>query len=289
MAYDGRVQLVTFVSLALFLLVGARQVLDGHADDRRVRRLQRPRRAGQRADRDAALALGRAAAVADPARPAERRARAGARAGRPRGACCRCGRSKGGSASRTSASATAAPTSPPILEGISLDVPAGTTVAIVGRSGSGKTTLIKCLAGLLEPTEGAILYDGLDLRTLDYRDAAPPDRLRPPGEPPLRRHDRAQHRASARTSPTRSACGRRRAWPHAHEFVERLPLGYETRVGESGLRSRAASSSGSRSRAPSTTGRRCCSSTRRRARSTPSPSARSRRTSTSCSRAARRS
>ena len=50
------------------------------------------------------------------------------------------------------------------------DVRAGREVALVGRSGSGKTTLIKCLAGLLEPTEGAILFDGFELETLDYRD-----------------------------------------------------------------------------------------------------------------------
>src|SRR5262249_17340682 len=62
------------------------------------------------------------------------------------------------------------PDSPPILENISLDVPSGKMVAIVGRSGSGKTTLIKCLAGLLEPSEGTIRYDGVDLKTLNYRE-----------------------------------------------------------------------------------------------------------------------
>ena len=60
--------------------------------------------------------------------------------------------------------------SPAILEDISLDVPAGKLVAIVGRSGSGKTTLARCLAGLLEPTGGTIRYDSVDLRTLSYRD-----------------------------------------------------------------------------------------------------------------------
>ena len=59
------------------------------------------------------------------------------------------------------ASATAVRKRRPILQDITLDVPAGKTVAIVGRSGSGKTTLAKCMAGLLEPTEGTILFDGL--------------------------------------------------------------------------------------------------------------------------------
>jgi ATP-binding cassette subfamily B protein len=62
------------------------------------------------------------------------------------------------------------PEAPPILQDITVDVPAGKTVAIVGRSGSGKTTLAKCMAGLLEPTDGTILFDGQDLKSLNYRD-----------------------------------------------------------------------------------------------------------------------
>ena len=58
----------------------------------------------------------------------------------------------------------------PILKDLTMDVEPGTTVALVGRSGSGKTTFVKCLAGLLEPTAGTILYDGVDLRTIEYRD-----------------------------------------------------------------------------------------------------------------------
>ena len=57
-----------------------------------------------------------------------------------------------------------------ILEGISIEIPAGTTVGIVGRSGSGKSTLVKCLAGLLALTEGSIAYDGVDLRELRLRE-----------------------------------------------------------------------------------------------------------------------
>src|SRR5438045_7740887 len=43
-------------------------------------------------------------------------------------------------------------------------------VAFVGRSGCGKTTLVKLIAGLLEPTEGTIFFDYVDLKTLNYRD-----------------------------------------------------------------------------------------------------------------------
>ena len=58
---------------------------------------------------------------------------------------------------------------PAILEDVTFDAEPGQTIAIVGRSGSGKTTLVKCLAGLLEPTAGTVTFDGVDLRTLDYR------------------------------------------------------------------------------------------------------------------------
>jgi HlyB family type I secretion system ABC transporter len=127
------------------------------------------------------------------------------------------------------------PEAPPILEGISVAIDPGESVAIVGRSGSGKTTLIKLLAGLMEPTEGAVLFDGLELRTLDYRT--------------LRRHVGFVLQESYVFDATiaeniafgeRALDMERISWAsraaNAHEFVQRLPLGYETRIGESGLR-----------------------------------------------------
>ena len=62
------------------------------------------------------------------------------------------------------------PESPDILKNITLDLAPGRMVAFVGRSGCGKTTLIKLIAGLLEPTEGTIFFDNVDLKTLNYRD-----------------------------------------------------------------------------------------------------------------------
>lgn len=127
------------------------------------------------------------------------------------------------------------PRSPRILQGITLDVPPGTKVAIVGRSGSGKTTLVKLLAGLLEPTAGSITFDGLDQSDLDL--------------PSLRRQiglvlQETHLFADTITNniafgdpdpdPARVEWAARAA--NAHEFIARLPLRYETKVGETGLR-----------------------------------------------------
>ena len=54
-----------------------------------------------------------------------------------------------------------------VLQGISLTVPAGSSLAIVGRSGSGKSTLVSLLPRFYDPTAGAVLIDGVDIR--DYR------------------------------------------------------------------------------------------------------------------------
>jgi ATP-binding cassette subfamily B protein len=126
------------------------------------------------------------------------------------------------------------PEAPAILQDITLEVPAGKTVAIVGRSGSGKTTLAKCLSGLLEPTEGQIQFDGLDLKTLNYRD--------------LRRHIGFVLQDSyvfADTIARNIAFGEdepdveRIVWAakaaSADDFIARFPFGYDTKIGETGV------------------------------------------------------
>ncbi|HMX21067.1 MAG TPA: ABC transporter ATP-binding protein, partial [Anaerolineales bacterium] len=56
-----------------------------------------------------------------------------------------------------------------VLDGIELDVKAGETVALVGETGAGKTTIVKLLARFHDPTDGCVLVDGVDLRTVTQR------------------------------------------------------------------------------------------------------------------------
>jgi ABC-type bacteriocin/lantibiotic exporter with double-glycine peptidase domain len=56
-----------------------------------------------------------------------------------------------------------------VLRGLDLEIPAGATVALVGRSGSGKSTLARLLLGLFPPTEGTVLFDGIDSAGVDLR------------------------------------------------------------------------------------------------------------------------
>jgi ATP-binding cassette subfamily B protein len=124
--------------------------------------------------------------------------------------------------------------SPRILEDISIDIPAEKTVAIVGRSGSGKTTLVKCLAGLLEPTEGAICFDEVEQKKLRYRDLR-----RQIGfvlqENYLFDDTIARNIAFGEEEPEMERVAWAARVANAHEFIERLPLGYDTRVGETGI------------------------------------------------------
>jgi len=126
------------------------------------------------------------------------------------------------------------PESPPIIEQIDLEAPPGKIVAIVGRNGSGKTTLVKCLAGLLEPTEGTIYYDGVDLKTVSCRQLR-----RQVGfvlqENYLFADTISRNIALGDDEPDMDRVIWSARMANAHEFIERLPLGYETPVGETGL------------------------------------------------------
>ena len=58
------------------------------------------------------------------------------------------------------------PGGPPVLRDIDLEIAAGTRIAVVGETGSGKSTIAKLLSRLMDPTEGAVLLDGIDVRDI---------------------------------------------------------------------------------------------------------------------------
>lgn len=57
-----------------------------------------------------------------------------------------------------------------VLDGVDLEVPASTSLVVIGGSGSGKSVLLKCVLGLLEPDDGSIEIDGQDLLRMDSRE-----------------------------------------------------------------------------------------------------------------------
>ena len=123
---------------------------------------------------------------------------------------------------------------PPVLREIDLDVPAGTTVALVGATGSGKTTLVQLLGRLYDVTQGAVLIDGADVRSVDLRSlrrsiAVVDD------DPFLFSASVHENIAYARPDATRADVELAAERARAAEFIAALPDGYDTRVGERGL------------------------------------------------------
>jgi ABC-type multidrug transport system fused ATPase/permease subunit len=121
-----------------------------------------------------------------------------------------------------------------VLHDVDLDVPAGRTVALVGATGSGKTSLVALISRLYDPTSGAVLIDGADVRdvtlaSLRAEVAAVSD------DPFLFSATVAENIAYARPEASIDEIEQAARRAQAHEFVSRLPQGYETRVGERGL------------------------------------------------------
>jgi ATP-binding cassette subfamily B protein len=122
----------------------------------------------------------------------------------------------------------------PVLDGVTLDVPAGRTIALIGQTGSGKTTLTSLVPRFYDTTAGRVLVDGADVRDVTLTS--------------LRRaigvisQDPFLFSASVRENITFGAPGlddaeveRIARLAQAHEFVEQLPEGYDTIIGERGI------------------------------------------------------
>jgi ABC-type multidrug transport system fused ATPase/permease subunit len=122
-----------------------------------------------------------------------------------------------------------------VLHGIDLDVPAGTTVALVGHTGAGKSTIAKLLARFYEPTHGRLTIDGVDLN--DVTQASLRRQLGVvPQEGFLFAGTVAENIAFGKPDATADEIVRAAQTVGAHDFVLRLEDGYETQLGERGTR-----------------------------------------------------
>jgi ABC-type multidrug transport system fused ATPase/permease subunit len=124
---------------------------------------------------------------------------------------------------------------PDVLPDFDLDVPAGTTVALVGHTGAGKSTIAKLLARFYDPRDGRITFDGFDLR--DVTQASLRRQLGiVPQEGFLFAGTVAENIAFGRPDAPTEEIVRAAEAVGAHEFILRLENGYETEVQERGSR-----------------------------------------------------
>jgi subfamily B ATP-binding cassette protein MsbA len=121
-----------------------------------------------------------------------------------------------------------------VLRGVSLTVPAGKLVALVGQSGGGKSTLTKLLPRFHDPTSGAVLWDGIDLR--DARVSSLRRQMALVTQETVLFNDTVRYNITyGRPDATDAQLDDAAKTALAHDFIVELPNGYDTIIGERGI------------------------------------------------------
>lgn len=121
----------------------------------------------------------------------------------------------------------------PVLSDVSLEIPPGQTIALVGPTGAGKSTIAGLVPRFFDPWSGRLLLDGRDLKTLRLTELRKNVSL-VLQEPLLFPRTIAENIGYGRPGATRSEIEAAARAANAAEFIERLPQGYDTILGERG-------------------------------------------------------
>ena len=122
-----------------------------------------------------------------------------------------------------------------ILHGVSFEIPAGKTVAVVGPSGSGKSTLARLMFRFYDVGTGRIMIDGQDIRDVTQKSLREAIGIVP--QDTVLFNDTVQYNiAYGRTGAGRAEVEGAARSAHIHDFIASTPKGYETMVGERGLK-----------------------------------------------------
>ncbi|UFS68634.1 lipid A export permease/ATP-binding protein MsbA [Geomonas sp. RF6] len=122
-----------------------------------------------------------------------------------------------------------------VLRNVNLSAHKGEVVALVGPSGGGKTTLVSLISRFYDPTEGAVLIDGKDIRTVTLKSLMNQIAL-VDQETILFNDTIANNIRYGKTDATDAEVERAARAAYAHDFIKDLPEGYQTGIGDRGVR-----------------------------------------------------
>lgn len=123
----------------------------------------------------------------------------------------------------------------PALRDLELEVPEGQSLALVGPSGAGKSTLFQLLQRFYDPDQGQVLLGGVDLRTLRLATLRAQLAI-VPQQPVLFTASVHDNIAYGQPDASREQVEAAARAAHAHDFIQRLPDGYDSHLGELGVR-----------------------------------------------------